>query len=326
MKAHHHHSAKRGFTLLELIVAMAITTIIVTILVSVTSVALDTFNRSRTELRAARQARAMIDSMARDLEALVIRTGDPNQWLSASTDSAVIGNNLPSTSSAKLIFFTAATDRYNGKIGTADDLGGDVSCVAYQLRFDDPIEAGQNYKTFVLNRLLVDPNKAFASLLGMTDPSATSPQTLLDVFTNYNGALSATENLDAGKNFIAENIYQFSIIFNIELVNNTTGAVESVPISVGLPDADGLTSDNSVEQFKLYGNKLVVSSGVNGYTIADLEAGKVTSITIAVTALSDFGVDQARSRPDLRNNQDKRADFLDKNSYQYSKTVQIPSS
>ena len=324
MKAHNHHPAKRGFTLLELIVAMAITSIIVSILVSVTSVALDTFDRSRSELRAARQARSMIDSMARDLEALVVRTGDPNQWLSATTDSAVIGNNLPSTSAAKLIFFTAATDRYNGNIGSADDRGGDVSCVAYELRFDDPIERGADYETFVLNRLLVDPDKAFVRLLGLTDPTGPSPRTLLDVFTAYNGTLSAAEDLDAGKNFIAENIYQFTIIFNVELTN-TSGAIESVPISVGLPNADGLTSDNFVEEFKLYGNKLVVSSAVNGYSISDLESGKVTSITIAVTALSDFGVAQSRGRSNLGNNQAKRAEFLDKNSYQYSKTVQIPS-
>jgi len=42
-------STKHGFTLMELIVAMAITTIIVSVLVSVTSIAMDTWNRSRSE-------------------------------------------------------------------------------------------------------------------------------------------------------------------------------------------------------------------------------------------------------------------------------------
>ena len=49
-----HLTRRRGFTLMELMVAMAITTIIVTVLVSITSIALDTWNRSRTELRASR--------------------------------------------------------------------------------------------------------------------------------------------------------------------------------------------------------------------------------------------------------------------------------
>ncbi|MEI8038730.1 MAG: type II secretion system protein, partial [Verrucomicrobiota bacterium] len=56
----------RGFTLIELLVAMVITTIIVSVLVSITSLAMDTWNRSRSELRAARQAKTMVDSMAND--------------------------------------------------------------------------------------------------------------------------------------------------------------------------------------------------------------------------------------------------------------------
>ena len=72
-----------GFTLMELMVAMAITTIIVTVLVSITSIALETWNRSRAELRASRQAKSMIDTLARDFESLVTRRGNNNEWLSA---------------------------------------------------------------------------------------------------------------------------------------------------------------------------------------------------------------------------------------------------
>jgi uncharacterized protein (TIGR02599 family) len=81
-------ATRRGFTLMELMVAMAITTIIVTVLVSITSIALDTWNRSRSELRASRQAKGMIDSMARDFEALVTRRGNTNEWLSATRRSS----------------------------------------------------------------------------------------------------------------------------------------------------------------------------------------------------------------------------------------------
>ncbi|MDP4645929.1 MAG: type II secretion system GspH family protein, partial [Akkermansiaceae bacterium] len=68
--------ARRGFTLIELLVAMAITTLIVTVLVSITSLALDTWNRSRSEIRASRQAKAMVDSMASDFESMVSRRGN----------------------------------------------------------------------------------------------------------------------------------------------------------------------------------------------------------------------------------------------------------
>ena len=75
MKTQRTSPARRGFTLMELMVAMAITTIIVTVLVSITSLALDTWNRSRAELRASRQAKTMIDTMSRDFESLVVRRG-----------------------------------------------------------------------------------------------------------------------------------------------------------------------------------------------------------------------------------------------------------
>ncbi|MDP4722403.1 MAG: type II secretion system GspH family protein, partial [Akkermansiaceae bacterium] len=75
--------ARRGFTLIELLVAMAITTLIVTVLVSITSLALDTWNRSRSEIRASRQAKAMVDSMASDFESMVSRRGNNFEWLFA---------------------------------------------------------------------------------------------------------------------------------------------------------------------------------------------------------------------------------------------------
>ena len=63
----------------------------------------------------------------------------------------------------------------------------------------------------------------------------------------------------------------------------------------------------------------VASSSVSA---DELKAGRITSIQISLTVLSDFGVDQLRSRkvPDAQ-----RAEFLAKNGYQYCKVVQIPS-
>ena len=141
--------SKRGFTLMELMVAMAITTIIVTVLVSITSIAMDTWNRSRAELRAARQAKSMVDTMARDFEALITRRGNDFEWLSAESPTRTIGNKLESTNSSDLIFFSGSTERYNGDIGGTKDLGGDVSCIGYRLIYDDPIDPNSKFDTFV---------------------------------------------------------------------------------------------------------------------------------------------------------------------------------
>jgi type II secretory pathway pseudopilin PulG len=294
---------------MELMVAMAITTIIVTVLVSITSIALDTWNRSRSELRASRQAKGMIDTMARDFEALVTRRGNTNEWLSAITESQKIGDKLESTNASKLIFFTAATDRYNGEIGKAADLGGDVSCVAYGLEYKDPIgSAGAGFETFVLNRLLVNPDETFNKLLGKTDLTAELPK--------------CTVKLDDPTNFVCENIYQFTITFHVQVSQASTGAspvttIVNVPVKLGKTNANQTTNS-----FKIKGTG--IESGYAGGTVTndELKGGRITAMEVSATVISDFGVDQLKRRTFSGSQQ---AEFLAKNSYQYTKLVQLPS-
>lgn len=300
------HSRNQGFTLLELMVCLAITTIIVTSLLSITSVSLDTWNKSRSELRASRQAKSMIDSLSRDFESMVLRNGNVNEWFSAVAEDQSIGKNLPSSSASKLIFFTSATDRYNGQINIANkDLGGDVSCVAYELQYKDPLTQGERgkYETFVMSRSIVNPNNTFVDLLGKTDLTA--------AFNSYASAVSDPSN------FVCENMYQFSVTFNVEITDNsgTQPTQVTVPITVG-PDSGG----NTARRFRITGLGILTDS-VQGVTAAQLAAGHVTSIRISVSVLSDAGIDQLRSRT-INNTQ--KSEFLAKYSYQFSKLVQIP--
>ncbi|MEY3898073.1 MAG: hypothetical protein RLZZ214_3594 [Verrucomicrobiota bacterium] len=301
--------AKRGFTLMELMVAMAITTIIVTVLVSITSIALDTWNRSRSELRASRQAKGMIDAMARDFEALVTRRGNSNEWLSAVTDisgTSTAGNNLESSNAAKLTFFTAATDRYNGDIGKPADLGGDVSCVSYQLDYKDPIEVGggaSGFETFVLSRLLVDPKPTFDGLLGVANAS----KPLAGVF---DGLYPKTE-VSASKNFVCENIYQFTLTFHVQVTDST----QTPPVTKSIPITLGPTTNS----LRILGTGIITEPTFSNPLVP---SGRITAVEISTTVVSDFGVDQIKRRKFTGN---QKAEFLAKNSYQYTKLVQIPS-
>lgn len=303
---------RRGFTLMELMVAMAITTIIVTVLISVTSIAMDTWNRSRSELRASRQAKEMIDTMARDFEGLVIRRNNPHEWLTAnhtSNSTTGIGDNLKSTSASKLIFFTAATDRYNGAIGEAADLGGEVSCVAYKLDYKDPVgPTGSAFKTFVLNRLLVNPNDTLNDLLGKTD--------LETAFSTHDSKLSDQEN------FLCENVFQFSVTFHVQ-VTKSDGTSVTVPIALG--SASGARTTKS---FKVNGTEIVCdatggASGGTTVTAAEIKAGRVAAVELSLTILTDFAIDQLKNRSF---NDAQKADFLAKHSYQYIKLVQVPGT
>ena len=53
-----------------------------------------------------------------------------------------------------------------------------------------------------------------------------------------------------------------------------------------------------------------------------MKAGRITAIEVSLTILTDSAVDQLRNRPF---SDTQKAEFLAKNSYQYTKLVQIPS-
>jgi type II secretory pathway pseudopilin PulG len=331
-------AAKRGFTLVELIVAMAITIIIVGVLVSVTSIATDTWNRSRSELRASRQAKGMIDAIARDLEGLVVRRGNFNEWLSCEVDADLneLGANMKSTNAARMAFFTAVTDRYDGKLGTSDDNGGDISCVDYKLEYKDPLDNsddGSEFKTFVLKRLIVNPDDAFADLLGETDMAEAIKGennkniSLRDILSKP--TLPYLKDVEKPENFVCENIYQFTISFAVEVRPTGSSSVEPVTLTISNTESD-------VDGISLTGGGIVLKVGGKyappdftmksdtgmGITREEILRGQLKSFQISITVLSDMGIDQLRRRTFSGTQQ---TEFLAKHSYQYSKLVQLPS-
>ena len=300
----------KGFTLIELMVAMAITTVIVTVLVSITGVALDTWQRGRAEIRASRQAKSMLDTMAKDFESLVSRRGNNFEWLYSKVESQLPGPSANmSSNAAELVFFTAATDRYQGQIGTADDLGGDVSCVSYQLQYQDPVKGTEeeNSSTFVLYRLLVNPDETFKDLLGKDDLSAAFS-------TKYKDQVTEVEN------FVCENIYQFTLTYQVEVTQTSGTATTTVPVRVTLGET------GAAKELTLRGNGLEmpdVSVGKIKPAVKseELLAGRLTGVEIGITVLSDAAV----IRLSQEGLSDKvREKILAQESFQYSRTVELP--
>jgi prepilin-type N-terminal cleavage/methylation domain-containing protein len=305
--------SQRGFTLIELLVAMAITTVIITILVSVTSMALDTWNRSRSEIRASRQGKAMIDTMAYDFESFVIRKGNTFEWLYAKSNPSTQGpNGSTSPNAIDLIFFTAATDRYDGKIGTADDMGGDVSTVGYRLAYKDPIASANNddYKTFVVYRKIVNPDETFNSLLGNAD-----------IKTAFDAVATNGTAIDAEENFICENVYQFTITFHVDVTKTESG--DTTVTSVSVPIGQG-TGGTMSDEFKMTGGGVQTTFVPASFTNDQLKSGRLTSIEISMSVITDFGLKQMRNRTFA--NATAKAEFIAENTYQYSKLVRVPGS
>jgi prepilin-type N-terminal cleavage/methylation domain-containing protein len=323
----HQNKTPNGFTLIELLVSMVITTIIISVLVTVTVTSLDIWNRNRAEVRASLQAKAMVDSMAADFESMVVRRGNNFQWLSSEFALPTDGPNNnanPSPSALNLIFFSAATDRYDGNVGPdaldlngqPADKGGDISGIGYQLVYKDPISelSNENYKTFVLYRKLVNPDETFNVLLGKDD--------LELAFAPY--AAGGATPLDAVENFVCENVYQFTVKFNVDIVvdtnpdpNITTNFTKQVSISL-----------NDTQEFVVTGNGITtdatmpIIASVPDVATA-VRSGRLSSVEVSLTVLTDGALKQLKGRSFST---DKKLDeFIAANSYQYSKLIPVPS-
>jgi prepilin-type N-terminal cleavage/methylation domain-containing protein len=300
---------RKGFTLVELMAAMSVTSLIVLVMVSISGVALDTWSRSRSEVRASRQAKAMAEAMSRDLEALVMRDGNAFQWLSAEARVPDEGPNgaALSPNAARLLFFSAAMDRYDGKAGDAGARKeGNISTIAYDLQYRDPTVGGGSgdLASFVLNRKIVNPDDTFNGLLGKTD--------LPDAFQ---GHLNRMGDL---RNFVCENVYQFTVTFHVDVEDRAKRKrTLQIPLQVGRNNGPG-----SVPEFGVFGNRIEASYPARGDITAEAFAGGTLSgISISMTILTDLGIEQMRRRGFL--SAAERAGFVQKNSYQYSKFVAI---
>lgn len=312
--------AKKGFTLIELMVAMGIAIIIMGMLVGITNVAMGAWQRSRAEVRASRQAKAMLDVMAKDLECMVIRSGNVNEWIYAKTETTMPGPATDrSTNAAEFIFFSAATDRYNGGAGTATDLGGDVCAVSYKLAYQDPLEGADNTNsTFVFYRQLVDPKPTFDTLLGKPDLKVAFDATAGS--GQYETRITAGSNsANAMYDFVCENIYQYSITFRVDVTTVVSGVTVVKPVRVTLGD------DATATTLRVYGDRIDTDGDVAGgmtATNAEILTGKVTGAEISITVLSDLGLNQLKTRTFA--DSAAKAKFLAQHSYEFSKSVDLP--
>lgn len=298
----------RGFTLAELMVAMAITVILLTLLVSVTGVALDGWRISRNKVRASRQAKASLDQMSRDFEAMVVRTGSNFEWLYTETDPDEPGPaDNESPNAARILMFSAVTDRYEGDVEGQKDKGGDVTGLNYKLLYKDPITDGYDdkFNVFALYRNLVDPDETFENLL---EHDPVNPKDLNTKFKRYEA------NIGNSSNFVCENIFELTVVFTVEYTELDRGRlvtrIERIPIiSTG--------GDSAAETFRFTGNGIKVDDAGN----VPFKRGRISAVDLSITVLTDNGIATLRKANFTGSDRNR---FLAKNSYRYSKTILLP--
>ncbi|CAM2776927.1 PulJ/GspJ family protein [Rariglobus hedericola] len=79
-------TSKLGFTLIELLVAIGVTALLVSLMLGIVTNITSGWNRSSGSLESGNQARLVLDQMAGDLQAAVIKR-DTNAWLAATVQT-----------------------------------------------------------------------------------------------------------------------------------------------------------------------------------------------------------------------------------------------
>ena len=299
----------RGFTLAELMVAMAITVILLTLLVSVTAVALDGWRISRNKVRASRQAKATLEQMSRDFEAMVVRTGSNFEWLHTETDPDNPGpKDNESPNAARILMFSSATDRYDGDVEGKSDKGGDVTGLSYKLLYKDPITDAyeEKFNVFALYRKLVNPDETYEALLEH-DPA--NPKDLDTKFQPYEA------NLGDSSNFVCEHIFEVTVVFTVEYTELVGGKLVTKIERIPVIETGG---DDAAETFSFTGNGIKVDDDDG----KPFNRGRISSVDLSISVLTDSGIAQLRRGGNFTGSDLER--FLEKNSFQYSKTILLP--
>jgi prepilin-type N-terminal cleavage/methylation domain-containing protein len=164
--------ARKGFTLLEVLVSTAIMVVIVLTVVTIASDSLRVYDRAVADLSTQSEARGVLDAMENDFSTAVLRS-DGRCWMeivipggsgSPAGSSFVVGNIDP-IDQPIIMLFSAPQDRPRwSAVSPRRQLRGEVCAVAYRIGqrspFNDPGEVVQ--QIYGVYRTVIDPENTFA--------------------------------------------------------------------------------------------------------------------------------------------------------------------
>ncbi|MBR5887036.1 MAG: prepilin-type N-terminal cleavage/methylation domain-containing protein [Akkermansia sp.] len=317
---------RRGFTLVELIVAMAITAGLVLIIMQLTNKGVDLWKKVQEDVSTSTSGRVALQIMARDLESFQMKGNNRYEWLFAKTEQDRQGGKLPKglkiPRSVQLVFFSCAPDRnpavssstslrsnYRGARAHNMETQGDVNAIGYRLMYRDQVlnvDANDKergiFPIFSLYRQLIPPRESFEKLM--------CQERLDQAYVPY--------EKDEKDNFLCENIVELSLIFNIEYVRDDadaeSGRVAYDSVSIPVISSSGTVSNKSISVF---GDRIV--AGTTTYRNA-----RVVSATMSITVLTDEGVNLVEQVRQKRRRAPKPEEFFRAYTRAFTSTVLMP--
>ena len=265
-------TAKRAFTLIEIMVATVIMIVLVGLVIQITSEVLKVWTRSSGKLSANAQARIAMDLITQDLETAVFRNNG-QQWLRVEAPleddyNEKVNLNAADDQTVGLKLFSPALDREEGP--------GDICAIAYRLAYRNTYgsSAADATKVFALYRMIVDPEETFTAYMGSSSDS-TSPQESLTSALWDDGLIVSDEN------YLVSNIVEFKVlVYELDVTEDGSGTSTK---TAELMNADVATGELKADY--AYGGDLA---------LAEVSTNQLLYADIILTVVSDEGLELLR--------------------------------
>lgn len=358
------HKKSKGFTLAELLVAMFITTILLTVLISAAASSGEVLAKAKSKAELSEKVDRVFSILESDIESMLVRRDDkhwfyaglpydtsgatsPRYLTSAVTNIKVdqadneVTNVGPYAfpSVANMVFYTAVVDSYDGvRNDNVIDQGGDVSMVEYQLDFSNMFneQTGNNdVDTDVsaqLFRWIEFPDNVFGSL--------DDARPLIEVF-NTSGSVGTVSYVAPDKqktySVLSTNVYSINATFNVSYID-TSGATE-----IEKKAFIALTPHESPGDY----NATTLGIGPNGVLFGDAEyfftggstssyfadssyqsgisSLKIESVNLTITLLDNAGIQYLDNVVLLDGTGNmNRSELIAKHGHVFSRTIDFP--
>ncbi len=147
----HFHKKRRAFTLVEIMAATAVMSVVMLVVLSLVSFVLNAWNRSTASLESSGRAQFALDLLEKELSSLEFRQSAQNyEFLRAITSTVnASGISMPNQQSTWLIFLATP----------ADSSSGAVQCISYKVVYQNPLRqnGGGDAQMFGLYRSKMSP-------------------------------------------------------------------------------------------------------------------------------------------------------------------------
>jgi type II secretory pathway pseudopilin PulG len=229
------YSRRQGFTLMEVLVSSALTVVILTMLFTVLIGAMNAWQTGTNRLQGNADARLALDSIAQDLQSMVVRqTSIDQEWL-YSERRQIFGLEFE-RNSTMLLFFSPSLDREPGQ-------QGDIVAIQYQVAFADPLSGNpdgnvtsSNFNLFGLYKRMASTEETFNEALGQSD-----------IFDDYWGLQNRLT--PRSRDLLIPNVVELHVAWNINFdankrideelrLGNVLALAPSAPASSKIESAD----------------------------------------------------------------------------------------